>query len=914
MKVVLGLLFASCLLALTEGKWNTFEEAQELAKATDKLILLSISRESCKPCKKLTADLEASEEFKELSEKFVLAEAGDEISKEGRFELDGKYVPKVLFVTSAGVVLQNVVNADSKSAKAKYFFKKAAHLVKSMKTALEKGELDNGFGKDYAWHDWEGGLKAALEQEKPILAVFHQDWCGACQRLKPKFAAAEEVKELANKFILINTDLEDVVKGDKYKADGEYYPKILFLDYMGEHIKEEWNHGTKHQHVLHYYGEGLEIAESMKRVMANLTLKEQIVDHGFGKHINWVKYEEGLKLAKEQSKPMMVIIHKSYCGACKALKPKIRNDKEFAKLSKDFIMVTCQDDEEPNDDQFDQDGAYIPRVFFLDNLGYVETSLYNTEKDYEKAKFAYGSATAIIEQMKIALESNLGKREMPDPVAKQGHEAGLGEQIQWFDYASGAVEAKKSHKVGMVVMYNDYCEFSRYMKQQFRESGEIANKSKNFVMIKVNEEEGKELGDKFAPDGPYTPRIIFMDPDQNVRFDVNNTGTPYNTTMFYYGKTEDILVGMDLALEKINLTLGRGFGEFIQWVKWEKALELAKEQRMPIMLIIHRQWCSACKGIKTWISNSRPIWKLSYYFIMVNVEDDEEPLDNQFFPDGGYYPRLFFLDHEGKVQTDLHNRDPSYLKFKFSYASEEQLVTTMKFAIAKISPYAEHHRYTELKENKDVRNTTTTTSSTDSKQANTIDTSNLTPGRKILAESGNNFLLIKDALEQAKTSLKPILFIVHRTTCPACKAVLKMISRDGDFRRISEPFILSDIEDDIDDKVADSYDVDGGYVPRIYFLDPQGNIFKDVWNVGTNYLENKFYFYEMQSIYRAMEKVVDKMKTWKPSALENTNEIKEETKGETKEENKGETKEETKGETKDETKTETKDEVKKDEL
>lgn len=36
----------------------------------------------------------------------------------------------------------------------------------------------------------------------------------------------------------------------------------------------------------------------------------------------------------------------------------------------------------------------------------------------------------------------------------------------------------------------------------------------------------------------------------------------------------------------------------------------------------------------------------------------------------------------------------------------------MKFAIAKISPYAEHHRFTELKENKDVRNTTTSTSST----------------------------------------------------------------------------------------------------------------------------------------------------------------------------------------------------------
>ena len=28
-------------------------------------------------------------------------------------------------------------------------------------------------------------------------------------------------------------------------------------------------------------------------------------------------------------------------------------------------------------------------------------------------------------------------------------------------------------------------------------------------------------------------------------------------------------------------------------------------------------------------------------------------------------------------------------------------------------------------------------------------------------------------------------------------------------------------------------------------LDPEGKIFKDIWNMGTNYMENKFYFYEM---------------------------------------------------------------------
>lgn len=51
---------------------------------------------------------------------------------------------------------------------------------------------------------------------------------------------------------------EKVVKGGKYKADGEYYPKILFLDSNAELLEDEWNHGTVHSHVKHYYGDGAE--------------------------------------------------------------------------------------------------------------------------------------------------------------------------------------------------------------------------------------------------------------------------------------------------------------------------------------------------------------------------------------------------------------------------------------------------------------------------------------------------------------------------------------------------------------------------------------------------------------------------------------------------------------------------------
>ncbi|XP_065649943.1 uncharacterized protein LOC100207796 isoform X3 [Hydra vulgaris] len=825
-------------------QWLKIEEAIKTAKEEKKLVLFYMHKEACKPCKKLSDSLESSKEFVELSSKFVLASAVDtELPKDKKYDLDGKYVPKIIFLNN-GVVLSDIVNEDAKSNKAKYFYKKAEHVVKSMNKALEKGELHNGFGTDYVWYDWESGLKASKEHSKPILAIFHQDWCSACQRLKPKFAESDEIKQLAGEFIMINTDSEEVVKAEKYKADGEYYPKVIFLDEEGEHYKGEWNHGTKHPHVLHYYDSGVEIAASMSRILANRSELNKIEDNGFGKHLRFVKYEDGKKMAKEQGKPMMLIIHKSYCGACQALKPKVRSDPEIAELSTHFIMVNCNDDEEPNEDQFDLDGAYIPRIFFLDNLGKVEPSIFNDDKEYIKAKYAYGSTAGIIKSMRRALEMNLGKREQPG-------KKGFGTNINWMGYEEGLIQAKKMHKAIMLVMYNDYCEFSSFMMKQFRESNEIAEVAKKFVMVNVGEEEGKALGEKFDVDGTYTPRIFFMDPDQNLRTDINNTDSPYKLTLFYYGKTEDILNAMNLALEKINLTLGRGFGEYIEWKRFENALEHSKESKMPIMLIIHKSWCGACSALKPKIANSRPIWKLSYYFNMVNVEDEEEPLDNQFFIDGGYYPRIFFLDYTGKVHHDLHNRDPAFLKYKFSYQEEEQIINSMRFAIAKLSTYA-----LPTEDQKVIT------------EGSSIDTTNLTMGKRILVEGGLTSVTIDEALEMTKKTKKPIMFIIHRTTCPSCKAVLKMITRDEEFKGKLEHFILADIEDDIDDVKADSYDVDGGYVPRIYFLDPQGKIFKDIWNLGTNYMDNKFYYYEMISINRAMDKTLKKMETWEPSLEE----------------------------------------------
>lgn len=39
-----------------------------------------------------------------------------------------------------------------------------------------------------------------------------------------------------------------------------------------------------------------------------------------------------------------------------------------------------------------------------------------------------------------------------------------------------------------------------------------------------------------------------------------------------------------------------GYGEDINWVKWDDAIEKALDEDKPIFLLIHKTWCHACRG------------------------------------------------------------------------------------------------------------------------------------------------------------------------------------------------------------------------------------------------------------------------------------------------------------------------------
>ena len=119
---------------------------------------------------------------------------------------------------------------------------------------------------------------------------------------------------------------------------------------------------------------------------------------GFNDNIDWVTLEDGMRLIKEQKKPGMILIHKTWCGACKHLKPAVTQSKEMEALSRDFVMINLQDEEEPRDAKYKPDGGYIPRVLFVRSDGEIMHDIYNADGS-DNYKYYYSSPDYIVKSM-----------------------------------------------------------------------------------------------------------------------------------------------------------------------------------------------------------------------------------------------------------------------------------------------------------------------------------------------------------------------------------------------------------------------------------------------------------------------------------------------------------------------------------
>uniref|UniRef100_A0A1I7WHH3 Thioredoxin domain-containing protein n=1 Tax=Heterorhabditis bacteriophora TaxID=37862 RepID=A0A1I7WHH3_HETBA len=165
--------------------------------------------------------------------------------------------------------------------------------------------------------------------------------------------------------------------------------------------------------------------------------------------------------------------------------------------------------------------------------------------------------------------------------------------------------------------------------------------------------------------------------------------------------------------------LSNGFRSEIKWVEWSKATGVAKDLNKPIFFLIHKTWCGACKGLQREFNsspNADDLIKLSENFVMVNVEDNEEPDDIKYAPDGGYIPRILFLASQLLVliifqlifthsDTDgnplMVNNEKKYKNNKYFYPLVPQVIQGMERALQEFEAVSKEQKV-NVKKQKEI--------------------------------------------------------------------------------------------------------------------------------------------------------------------------------------------------------------------
>jgi len=92
--------------------------------------------------------------------------------------------------------------------------------------------------------------------------------------------------------------------------------------------------------------------------------------------IAWRSYEEGLKEAKAQKKPICLVFYTEWCPHCTNYSS-VFHDPKVVEEAKRFVMIRLDKDRQAElSKQFAPDGEYIPRTYFLSSDGTLDPAVH----------------------------------------------------------------------------------------------------------------------------------------------------------------------------------------------------------------------------------------------------------------------------------------------------------------------------------------------------------------------------------------------------------------------------------------------------------------------------------------------------------------------------------------------------------
>lgn len=122
--------------------------------------------------------------------------------------------------------------------------------------------------------------------------------------------------------------------------------------------------------------------------------------------------------------------------------------------------------------------------------------------------------------------------------------------IKWRTFDEGLAEAKKTKKPVCLIFYTEWCPHCANYSKLFHDP-KVVEKSKQFVMIRIDNDKNQELSKKFAPDGSYIPRTYFLTSAGVLDPDIHAPREQYKY-FFDERNAESVLAAMDVASKKLK--------------------------------------------------------------------------------------------------------------------------------------------------------------------------------------------------------------------------------------------------------------------------------------------------------------------------------------------------------------------------
>ena len=124
-----------------------------------------------------------------------------------------------------------------------------------------------------------------------------------------------------------------------------------------------------------------------------------------------------------------------------------------------------------------------------------------------------------------------------------------GGAISWQPLDEGLRRAKAESKPVCLVFHADWCPHCKTYSHVF-DDPRVVQKARDFVMILVNADEDMVANKKYAIDGTYLPRTIFLGPDGTMAREIHAARERYT---FFWDEHDpaSLLGGMDAATRKL---------------------------------------------------------------------------------------------------------------------------------------------------------------------------------------------------------------------------------------------------------------------------------------------------------------------------------------------------------------------------